>query len=234
MGNHFLAALRISEENLPLWKELWLYFLDTYFYRETVYEHLNMDGDSFAMLRTIVLGVVIGLCIAGFMAVFNKRIWGDFVRLLLREDCLSAESAKSLPELNCAHKLWIRYGVRRGVNLRRVVRCREEEDALREFAAREQEYAERRKEDPALPKKMPKKPFRVDPDTHHFYIPEDMKYMADVKFEKKGSTWAGAILFSLVMVVVGFAVLMLLPYLLSLVNDLVGGFRSVGSNQILS
>lgn len=230
----FVAALRTADENMPLLKELWLYFLDTYFYNETAYEYLNMDGSSFVTVRNIVIGVLIGLCFAGFAAVFNKRIWGDFVRLLLREECLSAESGKTLPELNCAHKLWLRYGVKRGVNLRRVVRCREEEDYLREIGEREAAYAEKRREDPSLPKRLRVKPFRVDPDSHHFYIPEEMKYMADVKFEKKGNTWLGAVLFVVILVIVGFAVLMVLPYLLSLLNDLVGSFRSAGSDQILS
>ncbi len=234
MYNRILVSLRATEESMPLWKELWLYFLDTYFYNETTYEYLNMDGSSFVVVRNIVIGLTIGLCFAGFAAVFNKRIWGDFVRLLLREECLSPEQGKTLPELNSAHKLWLRFGVSRGTNLRRVVRCREEETYLNSIAEEERAYDERRREDPTLPKRRPSKPFRVHPDIHHFYIPEEMKYMADVKFEKKGSSWLGAVLFSVVMVVVGFAVLMVLPYLLSLLNDLVGGFQSAGSDQILT
>ncbi len=234
MQNHFLVALRTAEENMPLWKELWFYFLETYFYNETAYEYLNMDGSSFATLRNIVIGILIGVCIAGFAAVFNKRIWGDFVRLLLREECLTPERGKTLPELNCAHKLWLRFGVKRGVNLRRVVRCREEEDYLREIAEEEAAHAEKRKENPSLPKRIRSKPFRVDPDAHHFYIPEEMKYMADVKFEKKGNTWLGAVLFVVIMAIVGFVFLMVLPYLLSLLNDLVGSFQSAGSDQILT
>ena len=225
MSNRFLTALTAAEEKLPLWKELWIYFYETYFTNDTVYEHLNMDGGSFNTVRNIILGLLIGLSLAAFAAVFNKRVWGDFVRLLLREDCLSAERGKTLPELNCAHKLWLRYGVSRGVNLRRVVRCREEEDYLRDVTEQEATYEEKRAVDPFLPKKFRPKPFRVNPDTHHFYIPEEMKYMADVKFEKKGSTWLGAVVFTLVMVVVAFALLMVLPYLLSLVNDFVGAFR---------
>ena len=74
----------------------------------------------------------------------------------------------------------------------------------------------------------------MDPDAHHFYIPEEMKYTADVKFEKKGSTWLGAILFVAVAIVIGFVLLLVLPYLLSLLNDFVGAFQSGGSDQILT
>ena len=234
MNNRFLWALSAAGEEMPLLEELWVYFLDTYYYHETVLEHLNMDGSSFAMVRMIVIGLIIGLCLAAYAAVFNKRVWGGFVHQLLREECLSPETGKTLPELRCAQKLWLRYGVRCGTNLRRVVRCREEEDYLRRMEEERATYEEKRKLDPSLPKKFKETPFRVDPDTHHFYIPEELKYMADVKFAQKGNTWLGAVIFTVVMVIVGFALLMALPYLLSLINDLVGGFAAPGSDQILS
>ena len=234
MHNHFLVALRTYDENMPLWKELWLYFMDTYFYNETAYEHLNMDGSSFSAVRNIVIGVLIGLCFAGFAAVFNKRVLGGFVRVLLREECLSQETGKSLPELNYADKLIIRYAVRHSVSLRRVVKCREEEEYLRSMEELQANYPERRREDPSLPRRFRQKPFRIDPDVHHFYIPEDMKYMADVKFEQKGTTWLGAVLFVVVMLVALIAVMMVLPYILSLVNEFVGGFSSSNPGNVLS
>jgi hypothetical protein len=66
----------------------------------------------------------------------------------------------------------------------------------------------------------------VDPDAHHFYIPEDMKYMADVKFEGKGNTWRSAIAFAILMIVLMLVLLGFLPYILSLLNDFVGMLRA--------
>ena len=221
MKQRVLTALTAAEEELPLWKELWYYFYETYFTDEAVYEHLNMGGGSLISVRNIIVGLFIGLAVASFAVVFNKRVLGGFVRLLLWEECLSGETGKSLPELNCADKLILRRAVGNSVNLRRVVKCREEEEYLR---AQEQDGT-----------KGKGRGFRVDPDHHHFYIPEEMKYMADIKFEQKGTTWLGAILFVVIMAVALVAVLMVLPQILTLLNDFVGslgGAASTASNTL--
>ena len=197
------------------------------------YENLNMEGGSLISVQSIVIGLFIGMTLAGFGAVFNKRVLGGFVRLLLKEECLSPEVGKTLPELNYADKLVLRYAVRRSVTLRRVVRCREEEEYLRQMAEMQEHYAEHRAEDPSLPKRFRQKPFRVDPDAHHFYIPEDLKYTAEVKFEQKGTTWLGAILFVILMAAACVAVLQVLPYILGLVDELASGFSSSDSGNIL-
>ena len=43
--------------------------------------------------------------------------------------------------------------------------------------------------------------------------------MADVKFEKKGSTWLGAIVFIVVLVIAFVALMWAMPYILSVLND---------------
>ena len=184
-------------------------------------------------MRNIIIGIFLGLCVASFAVVINKRVLGGFVRLLLANECLSPEAGKTLPELNYADKLLIRSAVRRSTNLRRVVRCREEEEHKARMEEAEAGYAERRAADPSLPKRFRPTAFRVDPDAHHFYIPEEMKYTADVKFEQKGTTWLSAVVFVVVMLVAMVAVLMVLPRILSLVNDFVGGFSS-SSGDILT
>lgn len=234
MRNVFLRLLEKSETSMPLWEELWVYFRDTYFTDETVYEHLNMGGGSLISIRNLIVGLFIGLSVAGFGAVFNKQVLGGFVRLLLKEECLSPEQGKTLPELDSADKLLIRYGVKRGVNLRRVVRCREEEEYNAETARLAEEHREKRQTDRSLPRRLKRPAFRVDPDRHHFYIPEEMKYTAEVKFEQKGNTWLGAIVMVLVMAVATVGVLLVLPQILSLVNELVGAITSGGNPDILT
>ena len=64
------------------------------------------------------------------------------------------------------------------------------------------------------------------------HIPEDMKYTSDIKFEKKGNSWAGAIIFSLIMVVVFVAILVALPHIFELLNDLAGSIDTTPDNII--
>ncbi len=204
----FLVALTAAaEEELPLWKELWYLFYDSVFGDQTYYEYLDMGTGSLISVRLIIVGIFLGLAAGSFVAVFNKQVLGGFVRKLLREECLSPETGKTLPELNYAAKLTIRRAVRRSVALRRVVRCREEED----FYAEQERNPSKKKIE-----------FRVNPDHHHFFIPEEMKYMADVKFEAKGTTWRSAIAFSFLMVVLMVVLLTFLPNILSLLNDFIG------------
>ncbi|MBQ9086678.1 MAG: hypothetical protein IJY47_05775 [Clostridia bacterium] len=224
-----LTLLTTPEEEQPLWKEIWSAFYETYINDSTQYEHLDIGSGSLISVRTIIFGLFIGLTLASFGAVFNKRVLGGFVRRLLREECLSPETGKTLPELGIADKLWIRRAVRKSVSLRRVVRCREEEEALSA-----QESAEDADKGHRSSRRR-SAAFRVDPDQHHFYIPEDMKYLADVKFEQKGTTWLGAILFIFVMIAALIALLVALPYILEIVNDFVGAVKpSSGSENILN
>ena len=52
--------------------------------------------------------------------------------------------------------------------------------------------------------------------------------MADIKFEKKGTSWLGAIIFTVIMAIAFVAVMVALPYILNVVNDIVG---IVGSSE---
>ena len=211
--------LKVGSEQ-PLIEELWEYFVETYITNERVYENLDFGG--LFSVQTLVIGIFIGLAIAAFASVINKQVNGAFVTRLIDEGCLSPESAKTLPELDSADKLMLRYGLVRGVNLRRVVKCREEEEHLAESRKKADEYAAMRLENPKLPKTFTPKPFKVDPDRHHFYIPEDMKYTAEVKFSRKGNSVWGAVLYSVLILIALVVLIVFLPYLLGLLDDAIG------------
>lgn len=208
----FFGALTAgAEEELPLWKVLWNAVYEGLFGTAEVYEHLDMGTGTLLSVRVIIVGMLLGLAVGGFVAAYNKQVLGGFVRTLLHSQCLSPEAGKSLPELDYADKLFIRRAVKKSVSLRRVVRCREEE----EFFAKQEEIKDKRAKKRA-------ESFRVDPDAHHFYIPSEMKYMADVKFEGAGTTWRSAIASAILMLVLIPVLLTVLPYILRLLNDFVG------------
>ena len=203
-------------------EELWEYFVSTYIDNGATYENLEFGGLFSA--QTLVIGIFVGLAIAAIVSVINKRINGAFVAGLIEKGCLSPESAMTLSELDSAHILSVRFGLARGVNLRRVVRCREEEEYLATLKQKEEEYAKMREENPKLPKRFTPKPFRVDLENHHFYIPEDMKFTAEVKFNRKGNSVLSAVVWSAVILVVLVILIIFLPSLLNLLDALVGTF----------
>ena len=229
-----LTVLKASAEaEMPLWKELWLYFYDTYYGNSVYYPNLGVDTTAMTNIKNLILAFCIGLSIAAFGAVYNKRVLGKFVRRILKEECLSPESAKTLSELNTMQNYAIRNAVRKSVNLRRVVKCAEEEEFLAEQEKKREEHEEKRKENPSLPKFKEEK-FEIDTENDHFYIPEDMKYMADVKFESKGTTLLGAIIFTVIMIIVFFVAVFFLPDIFELLDSFVGGFSGNSNGNILT
>ena len=222
----------LSSESVPLIQELWEHFYDNYFNNNMYYEYLDMDQTDLVWLKTLILGLFVGLSIASFATLYDKRTLGNMVRRLIATDCLSPEKAQTLEQLGYARSSIARHAVRKSVSLRRVVRCREEEEFLAEQEQRRTEHEEKRKLDRSLPRFRDAE-YRFDLEHDHFYIPEDMKYMADVKFERKGTTLFAAILFT-VLLAIGYVILLVnLPSILDILNDFVGGFSYTGNGQAI-
>lgn len=222
----FLQTVMTVSGKDSFWED---FFTDLFAY--AYYPNLNMDTDSLIFVKNIILGIFIGLCIASFGAVYNKRVLGKFVRKLLKEECLSTESAKTLGELGVIQNYAIRNAVRKSVSLRRVVRCKEEEEFLAEQEKQRLEFENATNGDKKASFKEEK--FEIDTANDHFYIPEEMKYMADVKFESRGTTWLGAIFFVVIMAIVFVVLIIFLPDIFQMLDNFVGGFSSMGKGKIL-
>ena len=206
-------AATATGEEAPLIVQLWRDFLDVYVLNEPYYEYLGFEGKDLFNIKLLILGLFLGLAIAGFGAVYDKRVLGEMVRSLLNRGCLSPEEGRTLADLGLARKSIVRYSVRKSVNLRRVVKCVEEEQFLAEQEKRRAEHEEKRKSDKSIGR-FREINYVFDLENDHFYIPEKMKYVAELKFEKKGSTWLGAILFLILMLVAYVVLLIALPHLL--------------------
>lgn len=226
----------LTAQEPSLWQELWNHFSDKYFAPENVYyPNLNMDASSVAMIRNIVIGLLIGVIIASFAVVIDKRVLGAFVCKLIEQECFSPEQAKRLCDLGFDEKYVIRNGVRRGTNLRSVVRCREEDEHNEQIARQRELYEQRRAEDPSLPRFV-EVSYQVNSDADHFYIPEEKRYSADMRFDKRGTTWVvfvGVIIVSFLLFI-GF--LFALPEILEFLDALVESVEhsSMGGGNVLT
>ena len=209
------AFLLTTDAELPLYRELWNYFVSVYIYNEETYENLNFGG--LFSPQTLIIGIFLGLAAACFAVVFTKKINGVLVHKLLAENCTSPEAAKSLPELDLADKLLLRFGVKRGAELRSVVRCKEEEEFIsgRQTDEGKADGAKRKKKYSAVS-------FPVDPDAHHFYIPEENRDAATVKFRQKGISWGAAVLYSVIILAVLCVMIAILPFMLGALDELLG------------
>ena len=226
-----MGILAVSGEEQSIFAELWQYFYETYLNPSEYYANLNLDTYDLLSIRIMILGLCIGLSLAAFGAVFNKRILGDIVRKILKAEAFSPESALTLEELGLVDKPFAHFAVKKSTSIRRVVKCREELEFDEALNAARKEHEARRAADKSIGR-FKETAFKMNTYADSFFIPEKMKYTADIKFEKKGSTWLGAIIFAVIMLVVFIVAMVALPYLLNLLNDMVGGFSSTPDNIV--
>lgn len=228
----FMSFAAKAAQEPSLLVQLWREFLDTYVLNEAYYEHLGIAGNRLFEIKLLIFGLVIGLSLAGFGAVWDKRVLGNMVRTLLARGCIDPENARTLADLGLARNSTVRHSVRKSVNLRRVVKCVEEEKFLAEQEARRVEHEEKRKADKSIGR-FREVDYVFDLENDHFYIPEPQRYVAEIKFDKKGTTWLGAILFAVIMLVVYVILLINLPDILEILNDFSANYGTSGPKNIV-
>lgn len=229
---------KLSGGEPSLIKELYDYFVDKYFTPQYGdYNHIELGNSSMISLPMILIAFFIGVNIAAIYAIFNKRVLGDFVRVLNYRDANTPETALTLEELGFHKNTAIRSSLK-GVTLRRVVKCVEEEEFLAALEKKRAEFeaaqmsgndgeGESAKKKVIFGSKRPKfqeAEFKIDLATAHFYIPESLRYTADIKFEKKGTDWMA---YLAVLVITGALVVGLIwifPDILQLIDNFITMF----------
>ena len=191
-------------------EELWDYFVEFYLEAENIYPNLGMDGTSMVSLPVILAGLCIGTLIAVFAVMRDSRVIGSYVRDMLAKGSVGKENAVTLYELHTDERSGFGRALRRSVTLRRFVRCVEEE----EF------YEQRDGDEPALEEYK-------HTEGEHYYIPEEKRIAAEFKYIKRGvRIWVLPIIF-VGLIVAFFALMLVLPYILSLLDAFVGSFNSI-------
>ncbi len=167
--------------------ELLNYLKEQYFTVEFgTYENISIAAGTGTNVTKIILGIAFGILVAGGISVYLKAKLGGFVRKLIKEGANSPENAKTLYELGYFKNAGIRRELTRGVNLSKVVKS-PEEDAFRAAEAEKRTaYEEKQAEDPTLPP-FAEVEYKPNFSSARFYIPEDLRYRAEIRYDKKGS-----------------------------------------------
>lgn len=217
----------LSDKYFSAFQELWNYSSEKFFSLEMPYlENFKVESNALFSLRWIIIGITVGIIIAAISTVYNKRYIGDFVRRVLYMQCYDAKSAKTLAELEYSGYPGIRSAIKTGGTLTRWVRCAEEDEFYAELEKQREEFQEAHK-DEAKPPKFKEPEFRRDCSTMHFYIPEEMKYKAEVKFDKTGANWIGVILVAIVAIVIGLVLCYILPDVLKYIDNFISILKSI-------
>ena len=205
----------------------WREILDEIFALEMgQYDNLGFGDFAFANLRNIVFGLVLGIIFASYLVIYNKRVYGDFVRSLIGENCSSPATAKTLSELGYMKNSAVRSAIKSGHEYRGIVRCPEAEEY---FAAREQARGEYEARVAASGEKAPafsSPEYKYDFTTARFYIPEDKHFTATERFEKKGTSVLSATVITVISLVLFFVIIKFLPDIMQFLDNFVGVINS--------
>jgi hypothetical protein len=179
-----------------------------------------LGANANATAETLIFAFAVGMILAAGISAFSRTRLSKFVRIFLREEIHSPEAAKTLMELGVFRDTSLRRELSRGVNLRRVIRCREEEEHLQLQAERRAAHEEAHKEDPNAPAFVAD-PFRLDFLTAHFYIPEELRYRADVRYTVRGTGWVPFLITAAAIIVLSALACFFLPDILQLVDNII-------------
>ena len=202
-------------------EELWEYFVQTYFSPEVPYlENFSLGTGTLLSIQKIAIGLTIGIIVASAFSIYNKRYMGDFIRKLIYEECLDARSAKTLYELGYLKKSGIRSAIKTDGVMSRWVRCAEEDEYNQNIEQERLAFEEAHKGE-ENPPKFEAPEFVRDCKTMHFYIPEEKKYTADIKFDAKGANFRSLFLVSIVSLVLCLFVCFILPDAIKLIDNFI-------------
>jgi len=215
-----------SANEKSLIEELWEYFETTYFSPEIPrLNNFTLGTGTLVTLKTILIGLTFGIIFASFITIYNKRYLGGFIRKLLHEECLGASSAKTLEELGYAKSFGVKHAIKTDGTLSRWVRCVEEDEFLAEIEKKRTEFEEAHKAD-EKPPRFKEISFKRDLNTMHFYILEEKKYAADVKFDAKGANWGSFALVAVVSILLCAFLSFVLPDIIKMVDNFISVMKN--------
>ena len=163
------------------------------------YEHFTLTHSTAKTLSAVILAICAGVILAALYNFYIRQVPGGVVRLLLSRDALSPEKALSAEELGLLNKPFSLWELMRGITLRRLL-------AIAPGSAEEEESADN-EEAPITAKTR-------------FYIPEDKKERAEIRFNQEGNGVLGLVLTCVLSVVLGFLLLKLIPLALSMMEGI--------------
>lgn len=213
-------------------RELINYFSEEYFSMELgTYDNFAISGSSGVALRNIILAVACGIILATLMTLYTRRGLGGFVRRLIAAEANSPESAKTLMELGYFRSVMIRRELAKGSSLRMVVRCPEQDafesgavSATNDTDAISAEVGVDGAGQGSAARRARPLVFRHDFLSSRFYIPEDLRARAEVRFDAKGSGWLPTLITVIATVIAAAAMCWFLPDLIQMADNLISFF----------
>ena len=161
------------------------------------YANFTLDAAARSTLRNVILAFCIGILLASLYTLYQKLVPGGIVRAILKAQAHTPEAAKTLAELGLDKNPLYGFELRHNAMLNKTVARATAQDKDAPEAERDEDDAKER-----------------------LYIPEELKYRAELRFDKKGNGVAGLVLTAVLTVALAILLIKLMPAVLSMVDGL--------------
>lgn len=162
------------------------------------YVHFSFDASARATVQTVILAFCIGILLASLYMLYQKLVPGNIIRAILKAEAHTPEAAKTLTELRLDKNPLYRFELRRNAVLKKTVLCTSEQETGEDESEKAESAAKEER----------------------FYIPEEDKYRAEVRFDKKGNGVVGLVVTAILTVALAILLIKLTPAVLGMVDNL--------------
>ena len=186
---------------------------------KTYYDNFSLDNPTVS-LTVIIWAICIGLCAGSIFYTFAKHSCWSIIKKLSRGEYNSKEKAVTLSEMGLKATPLLRRDLRDGQALRRYVmiangdECRIERKKT--FFSKVYRYF--RKED---------MPAKYDLERARFYLPDEGRHTAEVRYESKGSPLLAAIVACVLFFLVALGLSFCMPKLLELIDSMITAYKNL-------
>ena len=164
------------------------------------YTNFDFGEGDMINIRMIIFGIFAGVILASLYAIYVKNVVGSFVRKLLAAGCLAEDKAMTLDELGFTKNIFVKQALRGSLLASTVVHV----------------MPELKEGDEA-------------PGPERYYIKEEKKYAAEMRFNARGSGWPTFFFVVLCSVIAIFIIFAALPHIIDLLDNTISIFSVEGN-----
>ena len=180
------------------------------------FEHISFSADDAALLQTVIWAIYIGIVLAALLSLYQQCVPSRLIRALLTREAFDKERACTLATLGLDKNPLIALELRFGSALKKLVKSTADgagESATPPNGENGEFVPENGAMDAAEDAPDPQSAVPV-----RYYIPEDLKYRAEVRYGKKGNGVVAFFLTVLLSLAVVALLMKLIPPILGMID----------------
>ncbi len=169
-----------------------------------IYNYNNFDLSSLSgvTLEVLVWGVCIGVIIGTLIAIFYKVYTSSFIKALVKNKIFTEEASKTVDDLDFIGKWYIKNELKYPYKtLRRYVVCVNENEAEEGTKGRKKDFK------------------KLSMEKARFYLPEENKIEAELRFSEVKNPVGSFVITAAVMIAAAFFILYAAPELLQMLDN---------------